>query len=302
MEPYLQRLGLNLHFPFVLIVAGLIWTRALSVISATPFLFGKATPRVTRVGASVILTIFLYPILATPDLSVEGISQLRLFALFFKETLFGLSLGFAASLIFHGFQAAGQMIDNQRGASLARILIPELGEQVSISGNFLFHLSMVLFLVLGGHRIFFRAFAESYLILPILQFPPSVDGLVPILELLAKMSAQILVVSLQLSAPVMIAILMADIILGVANRFAPQINVWELGCNIRGYLGILMLFLSLTLIASQVEHYTAESSRKVSGMIEMLKEKPPKVPAAETPPEEKLEPPHRVVPIPKSGE
>ncbi len=302
IDKYLQGLNLNLDLTFLLTVGGLIWVRCLSVISVIPFLFGKNTPRTTRVGASVILTIFLYPILATPDLSIKGSDTLHLFALFFKEMLFGLSLGFAVSMIFYGFQGAGQMIDNQRGVSLARILIPELGEQVSISGAFLFHFATVLFLVLGGHRLFFKAFAESYLVLPILSFPPSVEGLYPLMDFFGKITAEVFVLSVQLAAPVIIAVLIADIILGVANRFAPQINVWELGFNIRGYLGILILFLSLPFIASQVEHYTARTTREVNRVIEFFKEKPALEEPAEATPEEELQAPHPVVPTPKTGD
>lgn len=297
METYLQRLGLNLEFPFVLIVAGLIWARALSMISVIPFLFGKSAPRVTRVGFSVVLAVFMYPIVVTPELSIQGIDTFTLFALFFKEVLFGLSLGFASSIVFYGFQGAGQMIDNQRGVSLARILIPEIGEQVSISASFLFHFAIVLFLVIGGHQMFLKAFAESYLILPILQFPASVEGMIPMIELLGKMTAKVLFLSVQLSAPILIAILIADIILGVANRFAPQINVWELGFNIRGYLGILILFLSITFIGSQLKHYVVESDKEISTLVELFKERP-KGGQKEAPPREELEAPHPVVPMP----
>lgn len=297
MEPTLHRLGLNVEFPFILIVAGLIWVRALSVISVIPFLFGRPVLRSTRVGTSVVLTVFMYPILAVPGLSVEGIDMITLFALFFKEVLFGLSLGFAVSMIFYGLEAAGSMIDNQRGVSLARILIPELGQQSSISGNFLFQFAVVLFLAIGGHLMFLKAFAESYLALPILEFPPSVTGLLPVIDLFGVMTAKVLVISVQLGAPVIIAILMADIILGVANRFAPQINVWELGFNIRGYLGVVMLFLSLGFVATQIEHYTLKQDKEISAIIQLFKEKP-KEPVEEPPTEEELKIPHPVVPTP----
>ncbi len=297
MEQSLTRLGLNLDLTYILIVAGLIWTRALSVISVIPFLFGKPAPRTTKMGTSVILTVFMYPILSGQNLSVEGIDMMRLFALFFKEVLFGLSLGFAVSMIFYGLEAAGSMIDNQRGVSLARILIPELGQQSSISGNFLFQFAAVLFLSIGGHRLFLKAFAESYLALPILQFPPSAEGLLPLIDLLGMMTGKVLVISVQLAAPVIIAILMADIILGVANRFAPQINVWELGFNIRGYLGVLILFLSLGFVATQIEHYTLEQNKEISAMIELFKEKPPEEPPEE-PGSSEPEAPHPVVPSP----
>lgn len=291
----MERLGLNINFPFVLITASLIWARTLSMIFTIPFLFGKPVPRLTRVGGSVIITIFLYPLLVKGNTFPADVDALKLFALFFKEILFGLALGFAVSMLFYGLQAAGTMIDNQRGVSLARILIPELGEQASLSGTFLFHFSVVLFLVLGGHRIFLKGFVESFQVLPLLAFPPSVEGLWPLMDLFMVLTGKVLFISVQISAPVIIAILMADIILGVANRFAPQINVWELGFNIRGYLGILILFLSLTFVARQVEDYTVESQVDVQHVLDTFKTKPPAPPPAPEP----LEVPHPVVPMPK---
>lgn len=270
----LRQLGINVQFPFVLSLAGLIWVRVLSLFSVVPFLFSKPVPRSLRLGASVMFTLFLYPIVVTKGMEVPDIAQHTLFILYLKETFFGLSIGFMASLIFHGFQAAGQMIDNQRGVSLARILIPALGEQASISSNFLFQLSVVLFLVLGGHRIFLASFVESYQYLPLLEFPQSVEGLMPLMELFMVTTGKVIVLAVQISTPVIIVILMTDIILGVANRFAPQINVWELGFNIRGYVGILILFLSLTLIARQVERYTEQMNIDVIDALHLMQGKP----------------------------
>jgi len=298
MEYYIQKLGLNINFPFVLIVAALIWTRILSVIVVIPFLFGRPVPRTARLGSSIVITIFLYPILVTGTSLPPDIDFMRLFALFLKEVLFGLSLGFSASLMFYGFQAAGQMIDNQRGVSLARILIPALGEQASITASFLFQFSVVVFLVIGGHRIFLHGLVQSYQVLPILEFPETVIGLLPIMDLFMVMTGKVLYISMQIAAPVIIAILMTDIILGVANRFAPQINVWELGFNIRGYVGILMLFLSITFIARQIEHYTAETNRNNLMIMEMLKRKPPPGSEPIEAPEVPLEIPHPIVPSP----
>src|SRR3989338_465773 len=167
MDQYLRQLGININFPFSLIMAALIWARVLSVVSVVPFLFGKPVPRMVRVGVSMLLAVFLYPILVTSTSSQPDIDTMKMFALFLKEILFGLAIGFSASMIFYGFEAAGQMIDNQRGVSLARVLIPELGEQASISSHFLFSFAVVIFLLIGGHRIFFKGLMESYFALPI---------------------------------------------------------------------------------------------------------------------------------------
>ncbi len=190
--------------------------------------------------------------------------------LYLKEAFVGVLIGFGAALIFYGFEAAGQMIDSQRGMSLARVLIPELGTQSSLSGMFLFQLSIVIFLVIGGHDLFFSAVFGSYQTLPLFEFPHVTPGLLPLMDFFIKLSAQILVLSVQIAAPVIIVILIADIILGVANRIAPQINVWELGFNVKGYLGILALFWAITLIVGQMEHHTLLSNIHVQQIIDFL--------------------------------
>ena len=68
-----------------------------------------------------------------------------------------------------------------------------------------------------------------------------------------KVSGSVLLLALQLTAPIMISIFVADIILGIMNKAAPQINVQELGYAIRGAIGVLVYFISVGLVASQME-------------------------------------------------
>lgn len=271
MEELMHKLGINVNFSFVLVFASLIWVRILSIVTVIPFMFGKPVPRSVRVGGSMVLAAFAYRYLvpANPPPVTEDMIVLAI--LYLKEAFIGLVIGFAAGLIFYGFEAAGQMIDSQRGMSIARLLIPELGAQSSLMGVFLFQLAVVTYLTIGGYHLFFNAVYGSYQILPLFEFPKVGTGLMPLMDFFMVLTAEILVIAVQISAPVIIAILIADIILGVANRIAPQINVWELGFNVKGYLGVLALFWAITVIVSQMEHYTAESSRSLAGVIELFR-------------------------------
>lgn len=285
MDDILTKLGIPLDFEFLLIFASLLWVRILAVVAVVPFLFGKPVPAKMRVGAAMVIMFFLFPLLkpATPPEIAN--SQIVLFALYMKEAFIGLAIGLAASMIFYGFDAAGRMIDNQRGASLARVLIPQLGEQGSISGQLLFQMAIVLYLVFGGHILFFRALFESYQTIPVFEFPNVAPGLYPMMDFFIVISGQVLVLSVQISAPVIIAILMADIILGLTNRLAPQINVWELGFNIRGFIGILALYFSLTLIAREIYFYVRQSADDAGTVIELMQGSiPEKLKDVETPP------------------
>jgi flagellar biosynthetic protein FliR len=257
MEDLLRRVGVDLNVSFSFIVLSLIWVRTLTMATMVPFLFGKPVPRVVLVGASATLAVFAYPYLvpATPPPLPDDF--LYLIMLYMKEAFYGFAIGFSVSVLFNAFQSVGQMIDNQRGVAIARMVIPQLGQQASLSGMLLFQFALVLYLTFGGHRVFLEGFFMSFKALPILQFPTAGPGMFALIELLSKMAGMIFVVSLQLAGPVIIAILLVDIIMGIANRIAPQINVWEMSFNVKGYIGVLLLFVSITMIGKQIYRYTA---------------------------------------------
>lgn len=269
MEEIFNKLGINFNFQFSMIFATLIYSRLISAFAVVPFLFGRPVPKKVVIGAAMVIAMFLYPLLK-PEITPVIPSDLSfLFVLYLKEIFIGLCIGFAVSMMFFGFDSAGRMIDNQRGASIARVLIPQLGDQGSIMSQLLFQMSIVLYITFGGHVSFLRSFFEGFLIVPVLEFPNVQPGLYPLMIFLIILTGQVLVLSIQIAAPVIIAILIADIVLGITNRLAPQINVWELGFNIRGVIGIIALFLSITVIAHQMERNTM-SNNKVSDKVMML--------------------------------
>lgn len=270
MDTILEQLGINLNFEFVLVYASLLWMRLIAITSVVPFLFGRPVPRKMQVGAATVLMFFLYPHLMPIPKPVISNDFIVLFALYMKEVFIGLSMGLAVSMVFYGFEAAGRMVDNQRGESIAHVLIPQLGTQGTLTGQLFFQMAIVLYLVFGGHLLFFKSLFESYQLIPIFEFPNVAPGLFPMMDFFIMISAKVLVLAVQLAAPVIIAILVTDIILGITNRVAPQINVWELGFNVRGVIGILAVFFSLTLIGREVYKYTFQSDHDMKTVVQLF--------------------------------
>jgi len=287
MADVFKTLGIDIDLQTAAVCLSIIWMRLLTAFSVIPFLVGKPVPRRIVVGTALVIALYLYPLLKPSDpKSVLPSEWMVLFALYFKEMFIGLAIGLSASLIFYGFEAAGRMVDNQRGASLARVLIPQLGEQGSTSGQFLFQLALVIYLVLGGHLLFLKSFIESYELIPPFSFPNVRPGLFPLMDFLIVLSANVLVMSVQVAAPVIIAILIVDIVLGITNRLAPQINVWELGFNLRGIIGIAALFAILFLFDRYVYDSMRISARNTDIVIELFQGSiPPELKDVETPPE-----------------
>ena len=296
MEELLNRLGVDINVNFSFIFLTLIWVRVLTMSTMIPFLFGKPVPGHVKVGLSIVLALYAYPHLVPAQPPELSSNVLFIIILYLKEAFYGFIIGFTVSIFFYAFQCVGQMIDNQRGVSIARILIPQLGQQGSISGLFLFQLALVLYLAMGGHLVFLDTFYMSYKQLPILAFPTAGPGMLSLLDLLANMSGMIFAISLQLAGPVIIAILMADIILGLANRISPQINVCEMGFNVKGYTGILLLAVSITMIGGQVVKFTNIANQGAAKAVWYLEGHADPVPEEEAGPEEGLRKPGEDIP------
>ena len=275
MQELASKFGLDVNVAFMLIFYSLIWVRILGMAAMIPFLLGKPVPKYVMVGTSAAMAVFVYPNLvpATPPHLADD--WILLAVLYVKEAFYGITMGMAVGIIFHAFASVGQMIDNQRGMSIARILIPSLGQQLSISALFLYQLGIVIFFTIGGHLMFFDSFFSSYLTLPVLEFPIVGPGFFPLVDLFIKITGEVIFIALQMSAPVIIAIFLADLILGIANRVAPQINVWMLGFTLKGYVGILLMFISFTMIYSQIEYYCLRADNHVDQVVELLRGRVP---------------------------
>lgn len=252
MASLFGRLGIDLDWHFTLSFASLIMTRIVMVTTTIPFLVGKPVPPQIRIGLAMALVVFLYPFLAPADHSLMPAGLMPLAVLYLKESFYGIAIGISSSIIFHGFEAAGSMIDNQRGAAQARLLIPQLGEQTSIFGQFYFLMGVTIFLSIGGHLFFFKALIESYDSLPILTLPQAMPDMLAMTDEMMRLTGTVLLLAIQLCAPVLISIFVADVILGIMSRTAPAINVWELGFAIRGLLGVVIPYLGLGILVSQM--------------------------------------------------
>jgi len=61
-----------------------------------------------------------------------------------------------------------------------------------------------------------------------------------------------LALSLQLAAPSLVAILMTEMFLGIANRLAPQVQIAFLGMALKSFIGLALLWAAWYFILQQI--------------------------------------------------
>ncbi|MBM3192010.1 MAG: flagellar biosynthetic protein FliR [Chlamydiae bacterium] len=224
------------------------------IIGLAPFLGGRVTPVSTRIGFAVILTFVFLPMVLSKAHHVELINFNWKFSLLaVKELFLGFVLGFFVAIPFFIAQSSGILIDSMRGSSAMQAQDPTMQNQSSSIGNLFNYILIVLFFQIDGPFIFFDAFLKSYEVVPpdaflstkffALQMPLWTTGL--------SIMSHIIALCVQLAAPALIAVLMTEVFLGIANRLAPQVQISFLGMSLKSLVGLLILWAGWFFILKQ---------------------------------------------------
>lgn len=159
------------------------------------------------------------------------------------EMAFGFAMGMVMSFVFIAAQWAGEIIGQQMGLNIGEVVDPQFGAQNTIIGDFYFMLTLVVFLVVGGHRAMLQGVRASFDLLPLMAL--GMDR--PLLDLLMGFLQGATVLAIQLAAPMLVTMLVVDLVIGVIGKTVPQLNVMALGLSLRTVVGMMVVIVSLTL-------------------------------------------------------
>jgi len=198
----------------------------------------RGVPTVVKIAISLALTLPVYVMLPAMD-SEMGLMQLGLFAL--KESLIGLALGYITNLFFFAVEIAGGVADFQVGFSMSSVFDPSIGVQASYFGKVYYWMAMSIFFFTDMHHHVLRALVSGFSVFPIEEFSVGEFGVKGIVTLFTMMFEN----ALNLSAPIVIAALLTEVVLGVLSRTVPQINVLMLSMPFKILVSMALMLILL---------------------------------------------------------
>lgn len=227
--------------PFV-VALSLCMPRLMTAFLVAPFLNTELITGLTRRCIVLALVLIVFPTIL-PFLQTTQINLGFVVAIAVKEAIIGALLGFLAGLFFYAISAVGHIIDHQRGAAFASMMDPATGAQSTPMASLFTQMTITLFFISGGFMLFLSGIYESYRIWPIDSYWPRFDPAFTrfFLERLDDMFA----LSLLLSSPLLIALFLSELGLGLINRFAPQLNVFFLAMPIKSAVALIILLFYL---------------------------------------------------------
>lgn len=216
--------------------------RLLGLATSAPLFGNRMVPVRARLAIGVALAMAVLP--ALPAMPPVPPDSMQLTALLAQQAFIGIAIGFMMRLVFAAIDVAGELIGLQMGLSFAVFFSPQTGGQTSVIAEFLALVGLLVFVALNGHLMLVEALVASFDWLPVGTVPKA-EGWLLIVRYAAVMFASGLMIAL----PMVAALLITNIALGVLTRAAPQLNLFAVGFPVTLSVGFLVLLLSLNLMA-----------------------------------------------------
>ena len=218
----------------------LIMARVSGIFLLSPVFSNRVIPRQVKSLFTLLLTVILFiglNLQAPPIPTKTGPFVIYLLG----ELTIGMIIGFVFQLTFAAVQVAGHMIDMQIGFSIVSVIDPALGIQAPLVGSFKNLLALLLFLAVNGHHYVLAALYQSYHTIPIFGITGVKEASVLMIDLFGNM----LVAGLKLSMPVVGALFVVEVALGIIARTVPEMQIFFVAMPAKIVLGIILLILVL---------------------------------------------------------
>ena len=222
------------------------------VIVCPPF-NTRMIPAPVKIGLAVALALPAAPRIAATSPPTDIASLITAAAM---QIAAGLTLGFITLLLFAALQAAGELLDLFAGFTIASTYDPFSNANQAVLGRFYYLLAITLLFALDGHLMLVRGFLSSFTALP-------ADG-VSISDLsmvLVRNLSMFFMAAIELAAPLLGALFLTEVALGLLSRAAPQMNVFVLGFAIKILLTLGLVGLALPRLPGAVNAIVEASLR-----------------------------------------
>ena len=243
----------------------LVLLRVSALLMVAPIFGHRTWLARAKVGLAFTVSIILYPLVAetTPEIPA-GVLPYALMMI--KEILMGVVMGFVVLLLFVGIQFAGQLAGLQMGFGIVNVIDPQSSNHVSIMGQFLNVLAILLLLSLNGHHTILTGLVTSFETIPL----GGVELKVGLMYKMITLTTQVFVIAIQISAPIMTALFLVTVALGVLARTVPQMNVFMVGFPVQITVGLGAFLVCLPLFGMLVERLIVAMRRDLLVMVDLM--------------------------------
>lgn len=160
-----------------------------------------------------------------------------------SEMITGVIFSLSLLIVLGAFEVAGDIVSFQMGFGFARVADPVTGVQITLVSRFFEMLAVLIFFAIDGHHFVIRAIYESFEKIPLGSMSTALSP--EKLDRMVAFSGIVFSLALKIAAPIMIALFLGELGMGLIVKFAPQINILVVGFAFTIILGILFAAFSI---------------------------------------------------------
>jgi flagellar biosynthesis protein FliR len=235
----------------------LVIARVSGIFMTAPLLSNESIPALLKALLSIVVGLAVTARLASP--AAPPADWVSLVLGMGGELLVGATLGFATNLLFGALEMAGEQIGQQMGIALAEVFNPMSESNTNVVGQLLNLTGIAVFLLIGGHRALLGGLLDTFGTVPLLKV-----GLpAGILDVMVALLTASLVLSLKVAAPVLVAMMLVSLAMGLIQRTMPQFNILSVGFQVRAAVAAAVLAVGVAALGPLIEQAWSVTSQMV---------------------------------------
>ena len=238
--------------------------RVLALIASAPIFGNRQVPARIKVGLAFAITVIISPMLDIPP-GLDPASAQGLFVLM-QQIVAGLIMGFVIRIVFSSVEMAGDIAGMQMGLGFASFYDPQNASFTPIIAQFLGILVALVFLASDGHLYMLAAMSDSFRDFPIGATLPSAGAF----RTVAEWGGMLFSNAVQFALPLIGALLITNLALGILTRSAPQLNIFAVGFPITIAVGFAALMLTIPYLAPLMEYFIHTALDTISRVMQQL--------------------------------
>ncbi|XKE45457.1 flagellar biosynthetic protein FliR [Halomonas organivorans] len=240
------------------------FTRITGLMLTSPLWGHSSVPRQVKLGLAGALTVVMAPILppmpAVPLISWAGLG------IIVEQLLIGAAMGLVMRVTLVVVQATGEFIGLKMGLAFATFFDPASGTNMMVLSRILYIITLMMFLAFDAHLVVIEILATSFHTLPIGlgRYDPAA------FEMLARYGATIFTSGMLLALPLVAALMIVSLALGILNRSAPQLTIFSIGFPSQLTMGVALLMVLMTDLDRFLERLFSQGLAFLRNFLEVL--------------------------------
>ncbi|MFB6344714.1 MAG: flagellar biosynthetic protein FliR [bacterium] len=208
--------------------------RLAGIFIVTPVFSNRVIPGPVKGILVLMVALIAYPPLAAKGLVPDPgtVSEIIFFGV--GEMFIGFLIGVLVLIVITIFQVSGQFYSIQMGFGIINVFDPLAESSVPIISQLKTLLMTILFLLLDGHHLVFRAVFRSYKYLPTgMELEPSTM----LWEIVTQFD-EMFQIAFLIGVPLIGVVFLMSTTLGILTKIAPQMNVMIIGFGLKVMVGL----------------------------------------------------------------